>query len=463
MAEAPPPYVVNSRVMRNTGKDGPPNDGSRAGSIWHRLKFLAVAVYEDHFLQSGADETKRVSIDLYSRVREAAIWLRQNSANQEWVSDFERQVIQPLASEMRRHLLRNHLTVAKPVWATNPSSRILSSVFFSGSTFGRQHLVAASKRNGLTVQELPRNTSYATARWNGLRTSEVAVFDYLDYPHTDERDGLSFSAASTFATTSYELGMALAIGHPILILTDNPDHLPFDIDITPLTVLSNAIDITTLSEALDEVIYGVQRNASGSSLKATRAWLQHRFHGHHLNSVASPLDALDDSINQNSVKFRSYVESILGWAGDTQAQILYPSWPGDYPDASRQKLFHVMPFRPLWNSRVREVVATACQSSGRQVQYVRGDQPLERNILRSIWTELCTATYVLVDLTGMNPNVALELGIADTLGRNTLLVSQDGPSLFQNIQKERIHSYTLESSGINQLKRDNSQIPRQRK
>ncbi len=62
------------------------------------------------------------------------------------------------------------------------------------------------------------------------------------------------------------------------------------------------------------------------------------------------------------------------------------------------------------------------------VEYIRGDHVLDADIIRSIWDNLCQATHVLVDLTGLNANVALELGIAHTLGRNVLLVSQDGPA-----------------------------------
>ena len=46
---------------------------------------------------------------------------------------------------------------------------------------------------------------------------------------------------------------------------------------------------------------------------------------------------------------------------------------------------------------------------------------LDPDIVRSIWDEICTATYVVCDLTALNPNVTLELGIVHTLGRNVLI------------------------------------------
>jgi hypothetical protein len=296
-------------------------------------------------------------------------------------------------------------------------------------------------------------------RWNGLRTSELGVFDYVGYPPVEDRDRLERSAAVKFAATSYELGVAMALGHPVLILSDNPKNIPFDIDSTLLTVSATRDLFESLSQAMDDVIYGVQRQTLGSSLKVTRTWLERVFHGHPFYSVSSPLATLE-SDDQNSVKFRYLAESILGWAGDTKAQILYPTWPGDYPDTSRPKLFHVMPFGPDWSSTVSKIVAMACQTFEKQVQYVRGDQLMTRDIIRSIWVEICTSTHILVDLTGLSANVAFELGIADTLGRSTLLVSQRpaddkrrviGPALFPGLLKDRVHFYTLTSSPALQL------------
>ncbi|HEX7229908.1 MAG TPA: hypothetical protein VF452_05905, partial [Candidatus Binatia bacterium] len=81
------------------------------------------------------------------------------------------------------------------------------------------------------------------------------------------------------------------------------------------------------------------------------------------------------------------------------------------------------------------------------IRYIRGDKVLEPDILRSIWDEICRATHIVVDLTGLNANVVLELGIAHTLGRNVLLISKDRQpeKYFRAIAKQRIHPYTLES------------------
>jgi hypothetical protein len=100
-----------------------------------------------------------------------------------------------------------------------------------------------------------------------------------------------------------------------------------------------------------------------------------------------------------------------------------------------------MPFTPKWADRVTAVTREVCESSG--VKYVRGDEVAEPNVIRSIWQAIAQATHILADLTGFNANVALELGIAHTLGKNVLMVGQGDPRalVFQSIGKFRIQSY----------------------
>jgi hypothetical protein len=74
---------------------------------------------------------------------------------------------------------------------------------------------------------------------------------------------------------------------------------------------------------------------------------------------------------------------------------------------------------------------------------VRGDEALGQDIVASIWEETARASHVLVDLTGYNLNVCLELGMADAMGRDTLLIGTAGTpeQRFAAIDKRRIHAY----------------------
>ncbi len=47
-------------------------------------------------------------------------------------------------------------------------------------------------------------------------------------------------------------------------------------------------------------------------------------------------------------------------------------------------------------------------------------------VIQDIWKSICEARLVVADLTGLNPNVMYELGIAHTLGKETVLIYQRG-------------------------------------
>ena len=47
------------------------------------------------------------------------------------------------------------------------------------------------------------------------------------------------------------------------------------------------------------------------------------------------------------------------------------------------------------------------------------------NILKDIITKISEADYVLVDLTGLKPNIMYELGIAQGFNKNTILITGD--------------------------------------
>ena len=50
-------------------------------------------------------------------------------------------------------------------------------------------------------------------------------------------------------------------------------------------------------------------------------------------------------------------------------------------------------------------------------------------IIQDIWKSICEARLIVADMSGLNPNVMYELGIAHTLGKETVLIYQKGESV----------------------------------
>jgi hypothetical protein len=143
------------------------------------------------------------------------------------------------------------------------------------------------------------------------------------------------------------------------------------------------------------------------------------------------------------VRFQDALNTFNSYLGTNQHEILLPRWPGRYPDPGERRCFAVMPFREGPN-RAYAVIEEAAREAG--IHPVRGDVAEGQQIIESIWQELCAATHVTVDLTELNPNVCLELGIAHTLGRPTWLIRAEGTerrlgAKLPGVAKWRCHTY----------------------
>jgi hypothetical protein len=419
----------------------------RAQAVWRRFAAIKTSLARDMARQQGGSETQFFAMELYRRCGYADTFVHQHADDDGWVRDYERDVLRQLAMDVRDYSLRNHLTLAQPIWPSLPLAQDPSGVFYSGGATVGRLIVGACRRSGLTLLTADAAKDYAVARWDQLRGSHVAVFDFTGYRAPDAGRPVDLTAANPTAAVAYELGIALALGRPVIVVAKEGQDLPFDVDVVPLRLQGDGHDEERVTEALDDTIYGLQRGGSGNALAATCEYLKHRYaNAAHVVSAQS-LKLIDESLERDPVKFRRFVGPLLGVAGADAPQMILPAWPGSYPGIMEQRLFHVTAFGPVWAGDTMQVAAQACAAAP-LVQYVRGDQVMDPDIMLSIWDNLCQATHVLVDLTGLNANVLLELGITHTLGRNVLLVSQDAPGkdALPSLSKQRVHRYDVVSA-----------------
>jgi nucleoside 2-deoxyribosyltransferase len=265
----------------------------------------------------------------------------------------------------------------------------------------------------------------------------VAIFDLSGW----ERD-LPIEKMAPYAVANYELGIAFALGRPVMIIASQGQSLPFDIDIEPVRLFGDDDDAARLMQALDEILYGVQRVSGESSLVNTLQYIENRYVSHPASQVRTLAKSIVDAERPNPQLVSRQYTAMRSYIGNEAQIAIYPTWPGDYPELHERRCFHITAFR-RWTGQTTRLVQAACKQAG--VGYVRGDQQLTPDIIRSVWAEICQASYIVTDLTGLNPNAALELGIAHALGRNVILISQDRKLgvHFRAIEKERVHYYSL--------------------
>jgi hypothetical protein len=112
--------------------------------------------------------------------------------------------------------------------------------------------------------------------------------------------------------------------------------------------------------------------------------------------------------------------------------------------------FVVMPFdgrlRPVFDGPVKR----ACRALKLSVE--RADDIFStQELLAGIWTAIVNSLVVIADCTDRNANVFYELGIAHTLGKPVVLITQSERDVPTDITHVRYIKYTLNRVGLGRL------------
>ena len=114
-----------------------------------------------------------------------------------------------------------------------------------------------------------------------------------------------------------------------------------------------------------------------------------------------------------------------------------------------------MPFQSDFNDVLSESIRPAVEGNGLVCQ--RADD-IENNdeIMEDVWEGIWKCRIVVADLTDDNPNVFYEVGIADTVGKEVVLIAQNGrlgrPPF--DVSARRIVFYDNDVSGRKKLRKD---------
>jgi hypothetical protein len=413
--------------------------GARAAALLDHVRTLHAAhTAELTRLRSFEDGAGEAAFEFLGRLREAReVLLTAQVAD---LPRIEREVLRPIGRDARAYALRRHLTVARPIWASTSVNPDPNAVFCAAGEQVADLVQQVCTERGLRCHAATPQREPATARWEQLRGSALGVFDFTDYSRAEPLPA---------AAISYELGMALATGLPVVVVIAPDRELPFDINVDPVVMGDGGDDLEALASALDAALYGVHRGDHGDSIPASLHWLRE-----HCESIAAPVIArlLDERVPAGTDATTTWnrLESILPLLDDPPTMLL-PAMPGRYPDPAAPLCFHVTAFRAPAAEQTRALLRQVC---GQKIVYRRGDEARAQDVIGAIWDDLGCATHIVVDLTGLNANVLIELGIAHVLGRTTQLISQD--KWYQQvptIAKYRCVTYSPDEAGLRTLGR----------
>jgi hypothetical protein len=364
-----------------------------------------------------------------------------------------------LAQRLQHRRRLGNVSLATPRWPERPAKYFPKSVFVSGTVEAR--FLDEVKGRGHELLLPPTRGNYADERWTQLRGAGVALFWIGVTP--SEREPDPARQREQRAQACYDLGMALVVGVPIVVAIQSGASLPFDVPVaevhveaeTPSARLADAVELASFTGSWGQATAG-----SGASPERVLKEL-HRRYGARLAEGTTKIAWQSLEAAEQPSDFAHRLEALLTSLPGSTPSVLFPAWALDYP--SEPSVFHVTPFRK-WSAPVSEALRE--EAMQRRIRYLRGDEALEQRIIHAIWGELSRATAVVADLTELNPNVAVELGIAHALGKPSVLVyhrdfDADGARelrLFESIRQDQVHAYGT-ADGYAQLREAFGLIP----
>ena len=102
--------------------------------------------------------------------------------------------------------------------------------------------------------------------------------------------------------------------------------------------------------------------------------------------------------------------------------------------------FVLMPFADQFFTNYEEAIRPALEAAGLRGVHA-GEVFGTREIMEDIWESLCVARVVVADVTGRNPNVFYELGIAHRLGKECVVITQNSKDVPFDITARRYIQY----------------------
>lgn len=107
----------------------------------------------------------------------------------------------------------------------------------------------------------------------------------------------------------------------------------------------------------------------------------------------------------------------------------------------------------VYNDAIKAAVHEALAQLDRTIRCLRGDDAVHPgSVTREIVNSIYAADVVIADLTGNNPNVFYELGVAHSLGKNTALITQNIEGSAFDVQGYRQVRYESSPAGLLRLR-----------
>jgi type II secretory pathway predicted ATPase ExeA len=161
---------------------------------------------------------------------------------------------------------------------------------------------------------------------------------------------------------------------------------------------------------------------------------------------------------EDSITLRAQLDVVRKEMDHLRRNSIYasPIWEGRAFPTESDYCFVLMPFsdtldlQKVYQDHVKPVLEKRCG-----LRCERADDIYDiSGVMQSVWEGINRARLVIADLTGRNPNVFYELGIAHTLGKPVIMLTQSMEFVPFDLRHLRCIVYEYKPGSINKLQRD---------
>ena len=183
------------------------------------------------------------------------------------------------------------------------------------------------------------------------------------------------------------------------------------------------------------------------------------FQKHHSNFLAAPIIAGRDlfgvirlSKQADGMPFTEDDERLLSRYGRLLGRALKsfqsnggilvkPRYHGRHSETGND-CYVLMPYSQEWSPNTRRAIENAVRSQN--INFRIADEEDGRHVMEDVWRGLCESTVIIADISASNPNVMYEVGLADVLGKEMILLAQDSKKVPFDLSGSRVLLYSPE-------------------
>ena len=108
--------------------------------------------------------------------------------------------------------------------------------------------------------------------------------------------------------------------------------------------------------------------------------------------------------------------------------------------------FVLMPFKPSFTRLYKGKIKPTVEACG--LKCLRADDLFSPTpILEDVWIHIYKSNVIIADVTGRNPNVFYEIGIAHTVGKPVIIITQDKADIPFDVSQFRYFLYSDDTHG----------------